>query len=140
MECLPELTADNSANPSLQCVIVVDPISTGACVACEAASRGYSVIAVWCNELTSDFRSHVPESAKHIKYLAEVEERTTLQETALAVVNAAADREVIACMVGGESGVTLADALSEELGLRTNGTAVKSRRNKSVQQKLTAAS
>jgi len=140
LECPRELDADKSASLSHQCVVVVDPISTGASVACEAAARGYSVIAVWCSELTDDFRSHVPESAKHIKYLAEVEERVTIRETAEAVMIAGGDMQVIACMVGGESGVTLADALSEELSLRTNGTAVRNRRNKNVQQKLITAS
>jgi len=125
---------------SNSCVVIVDPISTGGCVAFEAASRGYAVIAVWCNELTDEFRSHVPESARDMSYRAEVEEQATLAETAEAVRIAAGDMELVACMVGGESGVTLADALSEELGLRTNGTTVQNRRNKNVQQKLVEAS
>merc|ERR1712190_579213 len=42
-------------------------------------------------------------------------------------------------IVGGETGVILADELSEALGLRTNGTSCKGRRDKSEQQKLVKA-
>ena len=41
-----------------------------------------------------------------------------------------------ACVCGGEAGVDLADALSEELGLLTNGTKIENRRDKKVQQEL----
>jgi hypothetical protein len=45
---------------------------------------------------------------------------------------------LLAVIVGCETGVTLADQLSEELGLRTNGTSIQ-RRNKCVQQDLVRA-
>lgn len=38
--------------------------------------------------------------------------------------------------IGGEAGVDLADALSEHLKIRTNGTAVANRRDKKVQQEI----
>merc|ERR1711972_1204797 len=119
-------------------VAVVDPISTGGSVAFEAFKQGYSVIAVWCNELSSDFRSHVPNCCKTsgFKFYAEVDEQEDIAATAAALRNAAGDRPVIACIVGGESGVTLADHLSSELGVTSNGIfAGGDRRNKSVQQK-----
>merc|ERR1712060_195064 len=50
-----------------------------------------------------------------------------------------AERELVGVIVGGETGVILADELSEELGLRSNGTACKGRRDKSAQQKLVKA-
>eukprot|EP00420_Gonyaulax_spinifera_P028937 CAMPEP_0197893116 /NCGR_PEP_ID=MMETSP1439-20131203/32588_1 /TAXON_ID=66791 /ORGANISM="Gonyaulax spinifera, Strain CCMP409" /LENGTH=43 /DNA_ID= /DNA_START= /DNA_END= /DNA_ORIENTATION= len=39
-----------------QVVIVVDPVSTGGCVAAEAKAHGYEVIAAWCDEITDDMR------------------------------------------------------------------------------------
>lgn len=121
------------------CVAVVDPISTGANMAAEVASRGYGVIAVWCREVTPELRTHVPLSVKGLRYLAEVSEMPSVKETAAAVRHAAGKLQLLACIVGCDTGVTLADALSEELGLLTNGTAVESRRNKSVQQRLVKA-
>ena len=40
------------------------------------------------------------------------------------------------CFAGGEAGVDVADALSEYLGLRSNGTEIENRRDKYVQQEL----
>jgi biotin carboxylase len=118
----------------MACVAVVDPISTGAFVAHEAHSRGFAVVAVWCSEV-GDLRAHVPEAAK-VPFLAEVDEASSLEETAQLLQKACHGVKLEAVMVGGESGVTLADSLSEFLGLRTNGTQFGARRNKSVQQKL----
>jgi len=124
-------------------VVVVDPISTGGSVAFEAHLRGHAVMAVWCNELTEDFRSHIPDCCKTqgFKFLAQIEERSSIEATAAAVKEAAGHLPIAACIVGGESGVTLADKLSIELGVTTNGTFPSGdRRNKSVQQKAVKAS
>jgi len=122
---------------SSSCIAIVDPISTGATLAAEAASRGYDVVAVYSMELTPEIRAMVPVK---VEYLAEVEEQATIKETACSLTQACGSSELVAVIVGAESGVTVADALSEELGLRTNGTALGARRNKSVQQKLVQAS
>jgi len=124
-----------------QCIVIVDPISTGGSVAAAAKARGYEVLAVWNREITSDFKAHVPSEAVNLKYLTEIDELDTLQETAAAVRNAVGNMDLVACIVGGESGVTLADALSEELGLRTNGAhqLPGPRRNKSIQQQCVRA-
>lgn len=120
---------------TLPCVVVVDPLSTGGTLAAELAQRGYSVIAVWCDEVSEEMRTHVPEVARGLKYHAEVEELLTIAATAAAVRAAVgSNHELLACIVGCETGVKLADALSQELGLRTNGTEI-NRRDKSVQQK-----
>jgi len=122
-------------------LIVVDPISTGGSVAVEAKNKGFSVIACWTSDLTDDFRTHVPENAKGLKYTAQVEEKATVGETADAVKAAAKGLTIAAVIVGGESGVTLADHLSLELGVRTNGIFPGGdRRNKSVQQRAVKAS
>lgn len=121
-------------------IVIVDPISTGGSVAYEAQQRGYTVIAVWCAELTEDFRCHVPECCRNIKYHREIDEMDTVEATAEAVRQAAGEQPIAACIVGGESGVTLADKLSLQLGVRSNGLLPSGdRRNKSVQQKAVKA-
>jgi biotin carboxylase len=45
---------------------------------------------------------------------------------------------VVACMAGGEAGVDFADALSERMKLRTNGTRIPNKRDKKLQQELVA--
>jgi biotin carboxylase len=69
-------------------------------------------------------------------YFAQVDEVGSLQDTAEAVRKAAKTKSLAACFAGGEAGVDLADALSEHLGLRTNGTGIPNRRDKKVQQEL----
>lgn len=116
-------------------IVIVDPMSTGGTLAVEATARGYAVIALWDKDLPQAVKFHVPLSVKAVAYLAELEERQTVPETADAVLAAAGDLRVVACIVGGEPGVMLADALSQELGLRTNGTCA-ARRHKPSQQEL----
>merc|ERR1719401_3195876 len=73
-------------------------------------------------------------------FFSEVEEESTLAETAAAVRRAAGSMPIVACIVGGESGVTLADSLSYELKVVSNGIfSGGDRRNKSVQQKAIKA-
>lgn len=120
----------------MPCIAIVDPVSTGGCVAVEASRRGYAVIAVWCNEVTAELRAHLPAAARELQFHAEIDEAATIHETATALLQACEGCSLEAVVVGGESGVTLADSLSEFMGMRTNGTAFGARRNKSVQQKL----
>ena len=44
-----------------EAIVIVDPISTGGSVAFEAYTRGFAVIACWCNELTPEFKSRLPD-------------------------------------------------------------------------------
>merc|ERR1719210_934053 len=67
-------------------------------------------------------------------------EGAPISQTAAAVRRAAGPLPIAACIVGGESGVTLADHLSLELGVVSNGIfAGGDRRNKSVQQRAVKA-
>lgn len=125
--------------PLNQCIAVCDPVSTGGTLAAELASRGYHMIKVWTSDCSLEFKEHIPKCAQNLEWLGEVTEQPELAQTVAAVRSVAGKYELIACVVGGESGVTLADALSEALGLRTNGTELASRRDKSVQQKLVKA-
>lgn len=75
-------------------------------------------------------------SVQNLEYYAEVTEVDTLDSTAAAVQKAANSFRIVACLAGGEAGVDLADALSEKLGVRTNGTDIPNRRDKKLQQEL----
>ena len=71
-----------------EAIVIVDPISTGGSVAFEAYTRGFAVIACWCNELTPEFKSHLPDCClTDFSFYAEVEEgEKTIAETAAALV------------------------------------------------------
>lgn len=117
-------------------VVVVDPYSTGCLVVREIIERGYGVIALWTKEFSEDMKTHIPKSCGRIHYIAEVEEGDSLEETAKICRIAAKGADIAAVIVGGEAGVETADALSEFMGLKTNGTQIPNRRDKAVQQEL----
>jgi hypothetical protein len=136
---IPRSESDDSFNNKV--VIMVDPYSTGCLVAQEIAKRGFSIMAVWSNGFSMEMRTHVPQSCGPLNYIAQVEERETIEETAKACHEAAGEGyRIHACLAGGEAGVDCADALSECLGLLSNGTegAFKNRRDKKIQQELIA--
>ena len=119
-------------------VVIVTPYSTGCCIAQEVKKRGYKLICLWSAGFSEVMKAHVPISCKDLIFDVELEEKATLEETALLVLEEARQMscDIVACMCGGERGVDLADALSERLGLLTNGTDVPNRRDKKVQQEL----
>lgn len=125
-----------TVDSSQEAVVIVDPYSTGCCIAEEITKRGFSVIALWTRGFAPEMKTHVPLSCGPMKYLAEVEEAESLAATSEAVYNAAGRLRVVACLAGGEAGVDLADALSEHMKIRTNGTAIPNRRDKKVQQEI----
>lgn len=131
METVPEEKDDLA-------VVIVTPYSTGCCIAQEVQRRGYKLICLWTRGLSPFIKAHVPNSCSDLVYDAELEEEETIEATATLVLEEARQLSVtiVACMCGGEAGVDLADALSEHLGLLTNGTAVANRRDKKVQQEL----
>ena len=59
-----------------------------------------------------------------------------LAETKKCLEEVAAGHKIVACLVGAESGVALADAISEYLGVQSNETETGSRRDKHSQQEL----
>jgi len=137
-------TASGDGSPALmmngdKVIVIVDPYSTGCVVAQEALKRGYKLVVVWTKGVGEN-KTHVPTScADSLTYYAEVNEHNNLTETAIAVTEAATPFEVKACICGGESGVAFCDALSEKLGLLTNGTDIPKRRDKKLQQELIKA-
>ena len=125
-----------TVDSSKECVLIIDPYSTGCCIAEEIMKRGFSVIALWTKGFAPEMKLHVPLSCGEMNYFAEVEEADTLGETVKVALKAAGQLRVVACIAGGEAGVDLADALSERLELRTNGTDIPNRRDKKLQQEL----
>ena len=121
-------------------VIVVDPFSTGFNLALEIQKRGYGIIAVWTAELDAAMKSCTTTSTDKdgFTFFAEVDAQATLAHTHHCLLAVAGRHEIVACVVGAESGVDYADALSEYLGgkIRTNGTTITSRRDKHIQQEL----
>jgi biotin carboxylase len=121
---------------SKEAVVIVDPFSTGALVADEVIKRGFGVIALWSNGLSPDIRSHVPVSCGKMNYLAQVDAADDLMKTSEAIYKAAGMKKIVACFAGGDTGIALADALSEQIKVRTNGTKVANRGDKLVQQDI----
>lgn len=117
-------------------IAVCDPYSTGCLVVKEMEKRGYSPIAIWSKNCNDELKAHVPEACGTMNYIAEVHEGGALEETADRLKRACGGRPLEALIPGGESGVPLADALSEFLGLSSNGTDIPNRRDKKVQQDL----
>jgi len=131
--------AQRQSTASKKAVLVVCPYSTGCCVALELQLLGYNLICCWPRDFSETMKTHEPASCQGIlKYAVTVEEADTLDDTASLVKDIAKRYhwEVHACVCGGEAGVDLTDALSERLGLLSNGTAVANRRDKKVQQEL----
>jgi biotin carboxylase len=125
-----------TVDASNECVVLIDPYSTGCVIAEEIQKRGYTIMAVWTKGFTPIMKTHVPLSVGELKYIAEVDEQDTLADTASAVYKAAGKLRVVACIAGGEAGVDLADALSEKLKVRGNGTNIPNKRDKKLQQEL----
>ena len=128
--------------PSKSVVVIVCPYSTGCCVAMEFQNRGYNLIRLWPRGFSDALKAHVPVSTEgKLQWSATEEEAESISATATLVKDIATRYhwDIAACVCGGEAGVDLADALSEELGLLSNGTSVANRRDKKVQQDLARA-
>jgi len=119
-------------------VIIVTPYSSGCCIAKEVQDRGYKLICLWSSGFSEAMKTHVPKSAFGLKWDLVLDEQESLDMTSSLVQDQASTygMEIVSCLCGGEAGVDLADALSEKLGLLSNGTAVANRRDKKVQQEL----
>ena len=85
------------------CIVLVDPVSTGACVARDAVARGYHVVRLWSKELSQELREFLPDGCQ-VEYLATVEEADTIKATAKRLL-AIFTPDAIIC--GAETGVLL---------------------------------
>jgi biotin carboxylase len=127
-------------NTKEEAVIVVDPYSTGGTLAFELNRHGFKVISVHSEEMdkSEELKSMVPHGLKPIYEAAILYEGDhdhmleTIDKTGF---------KIIAVLAGAETGVHLADELSERLGLLTNGTAfTDARRNKYLMGEAVRAS
>jgi biotin carboxylase len=132
--------AMTTIDASKEIIVLVDPYSTGCCVAQEIKKRGYSILALWTVGFAPEMKLHVPLSCEGLKYDAELDEDPSgLDATEKLIFAAAGTKRVVAVLAGGEAGVDLADALSEKMKVRSNGTDIPNRRDKKVQQELIKA-
>lgn len=124
-----------TVDASKEAVIVVDPYSTGCCIAKEIMKRTYTVVAVWSKKVTAETKEQVPLGCSSLAYHAEISETDScsLQELVAAIQQAAKHLRVVACICGGESGVELTDNISKKLQLRGNDIDPR-RTSKSLQQ------
>jgi hypothetical protein len=120
-------------SPLSQSVVVVDTFSTGAWLSCILYNKGYNVIQVQSIEL-DELLAMVPDGLEFsfvgsCKLKGNLEKSQALQGLIEDIRSVGIP--VSAVLAGAEPGVELADALSEGMGLRTNGTAsTEVRRNK----------
>lgn len=125
-------------NTPEEVVVMVDPYSTGSCIAQEFMRRGYSVIALWTTRYPTEMKDYIPKTVSmqgKLEYLAKIDECKSIDETVTMLQKAASGMKIVAILPGDDAGVDLADALTEKLTLRTNGTAI-SRRDKILQQEI----
>jgi biotin carboxylase len=132
--------AMTTTDASKEIVVLIDPYSTGCCIAQEIKKRGYSILALWTCGFAPEMKLHVPLSCEGLKYMGEIEEDPAGLDATLARIQTAAGKlRIVAVIAGGEAGVDVADALSEKMKLRSNGTEISNRRDKKVQQELIKA-
>lgn len=106
---------------------------------------------VWTKGLNPEMKTHVPPPAKDITYLAEIDDiepwtlveltsniQSLLSQKAIELDKPSNYYTIVGCIAGGEAGVDMADALSEHIGVLSNGTQGDfcNRRDKKVQQEL----
>jgi biotin carboxylase len=119
---------------SIQALVVVDPMSTGAFLAPHAQERGLQVIRVYSSDELGDFATHVPEEAADVVFCETLTHTGGLSSDAIAqTAQQLSDfgYEIVGCLAGAECGVEVGEALAEALGLRTNDTSSgAARRNK----------
>jgi len=117
-------------------LVIVDPMSTGATLAFEAAKLGLKICCVWSDVCPESLRHFVADGMA-IDFVGEVHHRGDLKATCHALTQIGTVCNVI---VGSEPGVELADEISTALGLRSNGLQQSNvRRNKFLQSEAVRA-
>ena len=131
-------TPDSVMSPSLQAststgvVAVVDPVSTGACLAYHLANKGHRLVRVWSDMCPPTVRAHT-KAGTEVDWLATYEYQPGHAYT-LACELAKNHGNGMTVMVGCETGVLAADVLASALGSRGNGKDLSElRRNKFLQ-------
>ncbi|KAJ0396481.1 hypothetical protein P43SY_004323 [Pythium insidiosum] len=119
-------------------VVVVDPFSTGMTLSQRVLERGYECICVHSDtlEVMKDLVKHIPAELME-RYRAVIFHNGGQEDTAQALEDTTAALlrvqgvRILGVLAGAETGVMLADRLSERLGVTTNGSSGSdARRNK----------
>jgi biotin carboxylase len=106
---------------TVPCAAIVDPFASGVLFAPELARRGWGAVAVHGNPAVA---AHIRATARRGDFLAAVEHEGDIERTA----GWLRSHGVALVLAGCETGVNLADALAETLGLPGNGTAMSAAR------------
>ena len=124
------------AAAATEAIAIVDALSTGACIAADAQARGYAIVHVVSFEPSPEVANMVPAHLKgalrwHTELFADENKPLEGEAERLARALAALPLRLAAVVAGAETGVKLADHLSEACGVRTNGArGSEARRNK----------
>ncbi|TMW58335.1 hypothetical protein Poli38472_011923 [Pythium oligandrum] len=119
-------------------IVVVDPFSTGLTLSQKVLERGYECICLHSDtlEVMKDLIKHIPQEVSD-QFRAVVchngghEDAEQAVEETLVALKAVQGVRIIGVLAGAETGVMLADRLSERLGLTTNhSSGSDARRNK----------
>jgi biotin carboxylase len=124
------LVLENEMRFGKSVCIIVDGYSTGKNLPAYLKGRGYQCIHVKSNpNLPSQYQHNPDDYIKNIIFQGDIS----------AIMTEAKDYKVVMCVAGSESGVELADTLSEHLNLATNGTLYSlARRNKFLMTEFVA--
>jgi hypothetical protein len=132
---MPSMSFGSAEKKQEEAVIVVDTFSTGAMLCDLLYSKGFKVIRVLSGDL-QDLLDMVPDGLDFSFEATFILNESIEPEVAINdIIQGVKDLKfpVIAVLAGAETGVELADQLSERMGLITNGTALsEARRNKFV--------
>jgi biotin carboxylase len=123
----------SASEARLSTVVVTDPFSTGAVLAADLTTQGFQVVALYSEQLEhmENLQSLVPAGVS-LSFAAVLPFNKDLTALIKSIQNLPG-LEVVQVLAGAETGVELADQLSEAMGMRTNGTALsEARRNKYV--------
>ncbi|OQS06403.1 hypothetical protein THRCLA_01559 [Thraustotheca clavata] len=140
LSCIPELEGGTQA------IVVVDPFSTGMILAQEVMKREYTCIALYSDTLLvmKPLIQHIHGDIR-VQFTAEIyhngadKSMEALDTTIAALHNVGVP--IIGVLPGAETGVCLADRLTDRMGLPTNGAVgTEARRNKYLMgEKIRAA-
>ena len=112
-----------AGHPDREVVAVVDPYSTGACVAAAAAKRGFKIIHVMSAPDSGTMEEMVPKHLRGLSYIATLRANEALpfaeraKSLAAELRKACGDLKLVAVLPGAEVGVELSEALAAETGL-----------------------
>lgn len=121
-----------------EAVVVLDPFSTGMTLAASVMKRGYECICVYSDTLAvmRELIKHIPQSFTD-QYAAVIfhdgahEHTERAYADTVAAIKKVRGVKIIGIIAGAETGVMMADRLSETFGLTTNGSSGSdARRNK----------